>query len=224
MFSARGLIIGAAIAFGAPASAATLLTSAVGYAGPVLDLSSFGNDVQYTSIAAPILLPGGITVTADQTVSVIGRDPASGYGLAGNGQILSSTIVGTNAEDTVVTFRFTVPVSRFGLNLNYAPIDDVFPIIRAFDSNGTLLGSFDLSSLAPISTPLVLDAFAFRGIDGDGTGIDRFEMQGSYLVAAGQMTVTNTVPEPAAWLTMLTGFGILGSAMRVKARRALPAW
>lgn len=192
-----------------PAAAAALLTSDAGYTGPTLDLSGF--DAYYTFTAGPVSLPGGITFTSQTANSVIGN---GGYGLSGNGTSQFVNIIGTNDETSFITLTFDTPVAMFGAGFNYAPSDGNAPTIRAFDENDNLIAEYDLAALAPISTPGGLDEYRFRGIDGQGVGIARFEMGGSYIIAAGISNGGGAVPEPGAWALMIAGFGLAGGALR----------
>jgi hypothetical protein len=207
----------AAIALAAtslPATAASLLTSSAGYTGPSLDLSGYNAPALFT--AGPIALPGGITFSSTTPGSVVGR---VGYILLENGNAAFRPIVGLNANQVdSMQFTFATPVSQFGGDFNYAldggvPIFD-HPIISAYDVSNNLIGSYDLFALAPISTPNAIDGSAFRGIDGGGIGIARFTMSGSYIMIAGN------VPEPASWVMLIAGFGLVGGAMRRRAALA----
>ncbi|MEP3225720.1 MAG: PEPxxWA-CTERM sorting domain-containing protein [Parasphingorhabdus sp.] len=193
-----------------PGSAATLLTSAGGYTGPTLDIGSFaGNPFVFS--AGPFALPGGITYSASASNSVIG---AGSYGLDGNGVVTSDVdIIGTNNGTSIVTLTFDSVVSSFGGMVNYAPDNGDNATIAAFDINDNLIGSFDLTALAPISTPGAVNAFDFRGIDGDGVGIKSFTLSGDFLIIqAGGLAAA--VPEPATWAFMIFGFGAIGGALR----------
>jgi len=200
-----------------PASAATLLTSASGYTGPVLVLSAF--PACYTLTAGPVSLPGGITYSSDGN-SAIGKGGSSCfYGINDNGESKERLIIGTDSPTATVTLSFATPVSQFGGGFNYSLINGLpggaNPVISAFDVSNNLIASYDLFSLAPISTPGGLDEFRFRGIDGGGTGIASFTFSGAFIVIAG-------VPEPASWALLITGFGLVGAAMR--RRRAADAF
>src|SRR4029077_6125005 len=63
--------------------------------------------------------------------------------------------------------RFTFAaglVSAVGAFENYSPDNGGSPTIRVLDSNGNILEQYDLSMIAPISTPNGLNQGAFRGI------------------------------------------------------------
>lgn len=193
-------------------SAASLLTSSAGYTGPSLDLSAF--NASYTFTAGPVTLPGGITFASTSSNSLIGK---GGYGLQQNGQSVNALIIGTNSPTDTVTLTFDRAVATFGGGMNYSLLfgagtpDGNHPVISAYDASSTLIASYDIFALAPISTPGATDAFAFRGIDGGGTLIKSFALSGGYVIIAGG---TGAVPEPAAWALMVAGFGLVGVASR----------
>lgn len=202
-----------AAAISMPASAAALLTTDAGYAGPALDIGSF-TDQAFTFSSGPFALPGGITYSSTSSRSVIGT---GSYGLQSNGSTNTNTI-GTNSGNATVTLTFDNTVSSFGAFMNYSLIspgnvDGDNPVIAAFDVNDNLIGSYDLLALAPIITPGGFNAFEFRGIDGEGVGIKSFTLTGAFLIARADAAV-GAVPEPATWAFMIIGFGAIGGAMR----------
>lgn len=199
----------------APAGAASLLTSSGGYTGPILDLGVYGGQ-SYTYSAGPLSLPGGITYSAQSESSVLG---IGGYGLNANGVSENTDIIGTNTDTTFVTLEFDTAVAMFGGGFNYATADGngtplyAAVIIRAFDDDDMLIAEYDIGDLAPIATPNAVDAFAFRGIDGGGRLIKRFEFGGSYAIMAARGT-DSVVPEPGTWALMILGFGAAGAMLR----------
>jgi hypothetical protein len=206
-----------------PAAAASLMTSTAGYSGPTLDIGSIGQPF-YVFTAGPVALPGGITYTAASSNSVIG---SGGYVMNDNG-ISTDAIIGTNSGSSWIDLTFSAPVAMFGGGFNYARINGApvgnNPVISAFDSADNLIASFDLHALAPISTPGGLNAYAFRGIDGEGQMIKRFRMEGSYVImSATTLGEGGVVPEPATWAMMIAGFGLVGAAARRRRSSAATA-
>jgi hypothetical protein len=206
------------------ASATTLLTSNNGYAGPALMIPS--NMTGFVQTASRTRLPGGITFSSNFDGSGYGKVDPQGYDLAGNGSVGGALVFANQpfpvGPTATVTLTFDNPVASFGAFFNYGTdyegskqtfFDGIDPTISAYDENGGLIGTFDLADLAPIVTPNGSDAFAFRGIDGDGRLIKSFKFGGAAMVARAELGVSD-VPEPASWAMMLTGFFVLGATMR----------
>jgi hypothetical protein len=139
-----------------PTHAGTLLTTEVGYTGPILNLSSYANR-SYNDTFGPAPIPGGITFTSNNGGGNSGRGSILGqgsYGLRANGDIVSIPVyAGLDSGTGFMTFTFSSPISEFGAFMNYAPLSGDNPTIKAFDTANNLLDSFDLAALAPISTP-----------------------------------------------------------------------
>jgi hypothetical protein len=152
------MVLTAAVGAAFPVMAApTLVTTDVGYTGPQLDLTGFDNG-SYNFTFGPVSLPNGITFTAapggggnSGNGSVIGQ---GGYGLAGNGSFGgTATYIGVDSGTGYAEFTFASAVSSFGGYWNYAPGYGDAPTLSTYDGFGNQLSSFDLSALAPISTP-----------------------------------------------------------------------
>lgn len=193
-------------------AAVVLTTDASGYTGPVLDMTGFEGYYTFFDNTS-ITLADGTAVTAVGTGfqggSVAGT---GGYGFNGNGISFTTPIIGSNSDVGFVELTFTSLLSSFGGFFNYTdPLFGDNPFIAAYDSLGNLLGSFDLSVLAPISTPSGTDVFAFRGIESDATDIASIRFGGSYLAYAPQVAA---IPVPAALPLMLLALGGLGVAAR----------
>lgn len=208
-------------------AATTLITTDAGYAGPGLNLSAFANG-QYNFTFGPITVDG-YTFTAapggggnSGRGSVVGQ---GGYGLSSNGSFGGSAVYigvdsGTGYAQLV---RKAGPVKEIGFFMNYAPRVGDNATISALDINGNTFASYDLTQLAPISTPGGFNAFEFRGIRSDQTDIYGLRFGGNYILLTGTKNgIPNPgVPEPAAWAMMLAGFGLVGSAMRRRTKVAV---
>ncbi|HEU4968924.1 PEPxxWA-CTERM sorting domain-containing protein [Sphingomonas sp.] len=220
--AALGVAIALSIGATAPANAITnLLTSDVGYSGPGLNLSAFQNGNynftfgpitvdQYTFTAAP---GGGGNSGLG---SVVGQ---GSYGLNGNGSFGGDAVyIGVDSATGYAQLMLNGgPVSQLGFFMNYAapPFGDD-PTIWALDALGNPFASFDLATLAPISTPGGFNEFEFRGISSDSADIYGLRFGGSYILVTGTANgeVIGGVPEPATWAMFLLGFGAIGFTMR----------
>ena len=217
---------------GAPAPAAQLLTDGSGYAGPVINIGVVPDPGYYFTNAPQVF--GDITVSGDNMfeTTVYGQPT---YGFGDNGISINSIIIATGISNSSLFIDFASPVAVFGAGMNYVPgIDPVgfpFPVLRprisAYDSMGDLIASFNLEVRAPINTGGMTDVFAFRGIDGQGRGISRFVVTGSYIgimISGGTLMDPGpplpAVPEPGQWLLMLAGFGCVGIVARRRRAQA----
>lgn len=219
-------VIVAALAFScciglsAPAIGQTLTTSNAGYTGPGLDLSAYANG-NYNFTFGPEIV-GGYTFTAapggggnSGKGSVVGQ---GGYGLGSNGSFGGDAVyIGVDSRTGYDNLMLNSgPVSQLGFYMNYCPNcggDD--PTISALDSSGNPFESFDLATLAPISTPGGMNVFAFRGIADASADIYGLRFGGNYILVTGTANgETGAVPEPATWAMMLFGFGAIGFATR----------
>ena len=206
----------------------TLLTSDAGYTGPELELGPFA-DGQYNFTFGPESLPGGFTFVASPggsggypyggnsgEGSVIGQ---GSYGLAGNGSFGGDAVyIGVDSGTGYDQLQLSTPVSEIGFFFNYAPGFGADPTISTLDADHNVVDSYDLATLAPISTPGGFNDFAFRGIESTSDDIYGLQFGGSYLLASG--TATGVVvpisgaPEPGTWTLMILGVGLAGAAMR----------
>lgn len=218
----RGTFAAALLAAATSVQAApTLLTSEVGYTGPGLDLSAFANG-QYNFTFGPITVdqytftaaPGGGGNSGQG--SVVGQ---GSYGLSGNGSFGDDAVyIGVDSATGYAQLVLNGgPVSQIGFFMNYAsPPFGENPTISALDINGNPFASFDLSALAPISTPGGFNEFQFRGIADDTASIYGLRFGGSYILVTGTANgVPTAVPEPSTFaLAGLAGLGLVGVIRR----------
>lgn len=201
-------------------AATTLITTEAGYAGPGIDLSAFANG-SYNFTFGPIIVdnytftasPGGGGNSGQG--SVVGQ---GNYGLGDNGSFGGdATYIGV---DSGTGFAELInndgPTSEIGFFFNYAPGFGDNATIEALDINGDVFASYDLTALAPISTPGGMNEFEFRGIRSDVTDIYGLRFGGNFILLTGTAdgSVVNGVPEPTTWAFMIFGFGAIGGAMR----------
>jgi hypothetical protein len=130
-------------------------------------------------------------------------------------------LVGDDSGFTTITIALGGFYHTVGAFFNYAvqngnPAGSNAPMIYAIAADGlTVLESYNLATLAPISTAMAANAGAFRGISRPTADIAYFAFGGSYLAAAnlvtdssGAVPVSQT-PEPAAVALTAAGVAIL---------------
>jgi len=217
------------------AHAGSLITSDAAYTGPDLDLTGYDNG-SYNFTFGPVTV-GAFTFTASPggsggypfggnsgNGSVVGQ---GSYGLGANGSFGGDAVyIGVDSGTGYAQLLGTTAYSQMGFFFNYAPGFGDPPTISTLDAGGGVLQSFDLSVLAPISTPGGFNQFQFRGVVDDTADIYGLRIGGSYILASGTATgviVGPGVPEPATWALMIIGFGSAGVALRRRRRYALAA-
>ncbi|NJC09692.1 PEPxxWA-CTERM sorting domain-containing protein [Polymorphobacter fuscus] len=218
--------VAAVMASGATAS--TLVTTPGAYSGPTLNLSPYATG-DYNFTFGPVNVGPGLTFTAapggggnSGQGSVVGQ---GSYGLNANGSFGGSAVyIGVDSGTGYAQITFASAQTQFYGFWNYAPGIGNAPTLSTLDVSGNVLQSFDLSALAPISTPGGFNAFAFRGIE----GTDQFHgvrFGGSYilLAATADGDPVGGVPEPASWAMLITGFGLVGAAARRRRSVAVAA-
>lgn len=192
-----------------------LLTTDAGYSGPGLDLSAFENGNynftfgpitvdQYTFTGAPA--GGGNSGQG----SVVGQ---GGYGLGANGSFGGDAVyIGVDSGSGYAQLMLTGgPVSQLGFYMNYAPDVGDPATIEALDVNENPFASFDLTTLAPISTPSGFNQFEFRGIVDDTATIYGLRFGGNYILVTGTADGTvGAVPEPTSVALLAVGALVLG--------------
>lgn len=207
----------------APARAALITSNAlVPPPQKVVDFSQFtGNFTFIDGTSAPIQIGGlvgeDITFSAN-TFAVIGD---GNFGLGANGSFDSGRVgfTGLNAGTGSLIYSFnTTPVSSVAGFINYSPNTGPNTVISAFNG-ATLLESYDISTLAPISTPGATNDGAFRGITRATADITSFTVSNQFVVLD-NLTFSRAevvaAPEPETWAMMGIGLLILGIATRRK--------
>ncbi|MBV8145273.1 MAG: VPLPA-CTERM sorting domain-containing protein [Gammaproteobacteria bacterium] len=166
----------------------------------------------------PYNIGGGLTATGSPFVNVAGT-ANSGYGLNDNGT-WNQSWVATNGAG-VVTISLGGLYSFVGGLMNYAAVNGKpagvgDPVIQALAADGTtVLDTYDLGTLAPISTPGATNGSAFRGVSDPTADIAYLRFSGSYILAHTiEVGGNNVVPLPAAAWLLLSGLAGVGAFAR----------
>lgn len=176
---------------------------------------------------APSTTAGGFNISAPGGSSVWYGDTY--YGLIWNGNWQNFAWVGGECYSGSCTATIDLGglYSSVGGFMNYGMSDannpdrgsGGNPTISALAADGTtVLESYDLFTLAPITTASGVNAGAFRGISRSNADIAFFRISGSYLIQH-DITLTN-VPLPAAWQLLMIGFGGIAAISRRKSLSA----
>jgi MYXO-CTERM domain-containing protein len=154
-----------------------------------------------------VQLPGTATV-AGFDISFDGEvcyDYNNGWGIGSNGSWPTLSLIGDNSTTTAITIDLGGLYSSVVGFMNYSPTDGT-PVIAAIAADGTtVLESYDIAALAPISTPGGTDQGAYRGIVRPTADIRYFRFGGAF-TAFHDLTLDGgaaSVPEPSAWLLAL---------------------
>lgn len=221
-------ISGALVLTMASQANAGLITSAPG--GTVIDFSQYDTG-SYTRDSGPTDV--GVLVGETVTYTAVGSRPGFGggsYGLLANGSWTDPLGAGSGRDGFAfidnggisMTFTFVKALTSVGAFINYCPSCSPSPAtVEALDINGLVLETYNLETLAPISTPNQTDAGAFRGISrtqGDIFGL-RFANR---LVVADDLEFVfangSQVPVPAT--AALLALGLAGVGFKRKKSRA----
>lgn len=192
-----------------PASAATTLISAAPINGTTTTFTATGGN----SVAAGSIINLNGLLTSGTTSWYYGN---GGYGIQSNGSWSNFSYASTNSSTGTITFDLGSTFSSAGAFLNYSPATfDGTPFITALDSARNVVATYNLATLAPVSTPGAVNDGAFRGIQSDISNIRYLSLTGGYLLAH-SVTTANVaaVPEPATWAMMILGMGAIGYSMR----------
>lgn len=197
-----------------PSASADFVTSLGGFPAPdtLVDFNQFTRRVNGMGpVQVGTAVGENIIFTSTSASSFVGI--TTGYLLGANGSWEPSKgpSVGSNtAAPVTLAFRFNSgPVSSVGAFMNYNADNPQSLIIAALASDGSVLESYDISSLAPIITPGATDAGAFRGITRATADIAAFTLSDkAVLLDDLRFSRVAAVPEPSG--LVLLGSGAVG--------------
>jgi hypothetical protein len=127
---------------------------------------------------------GGFTITGNPSFSY-GSLGSLSYGLGTNGLWKTNSFVAGDFGTFIVTIDLGGLYGLVGGFMNYDPLGPhtTDATITALAADGTtVLATYDLETLAPISTPSATDGGAFRGIQLATNNIRYFQFSGDYLL------------------------------------------
>lgn len=232
----RFAIAAAAMCAMAPANAASFVFTTAS--------SSALSGAAGNSITLPAVSGITVTATAWSVAGIANTDlPTAGYlgrygsglgvtnGNEGNGATNNAHTIDNVGSYDFVRLVFSTAVRLTGLTLTGFDVDGAPASVDtdAWVSYGTGTNAFNTSAL--------WGGYITRGVDvasGNAASFSSANFSTVWLIAAARSSVERNdgfklgavnavvpqVPEPATWLTMILGFGMMGSALR---RRATPA-
>lgn len=200
--------VGTALACAAPANAAVLICLGGGCAGPNPASNVLFNDgVTGTSINAGLNgTPGTVNFSSIETLETIA-----------SGQARITAFDGVLNNPLTITYADGV-ISRLEFNINARTDGDVTFTFAGGDSDGVILGAYGIDSSG---------SNFFNTFNGTFRSVTMSFSNGATVDDLRQIRVTAAaaaVPEPATWALMLMGFGAIGASLRMRKKRAMPAF
>ena len=203
LFSLASLALSSGTAF-----SSTVLVTSDPHIGTTTTFTDTGNNG--FGNPGPTILDG-FSVTGNPQVTYGNAN----YNIGSNGQWNQSWIA-TNSIGSI-TFNLGGAYSFVGGLMNYGDYGGPDPTVTALGTDGaTVIGTYDLVTMAPISTPGAINGEAFRGIESSSANIGYFRLSGDFILAH-SIEVGGTaspVPEPSSLLLITSG--LLGAAGAVR--------
>ena len=149
-------------------------------------------------------------VATESTTGLVTRITTRDAGLAGMSQ---DYLAIANAATYTVSFLDPVAFFSFAFNIAASPGDNAFVTLNFVDGSETYNGV-----AAILGSPSTLPAFGRVSYDvGSGSRITSVTIGKTTGANTNRFVVENiaaAVPEPAAWLMMILGFGLVGGQLR----------
>jgi hypothetical protein len=209
------MLLSLALSTGTAFSSTVLLTSDPG-TGTTTTFTDTGNNG--FGNPGPVSLDG-FSVTGNPQVTW----GNAGYTIGNNG-FWNQSWIATNDGIGSITFNLGGAYSLVGGLMNYCPDpgcgSNANATITALGLDGvTVIGTYDLETMAAINTPGATNGDAFRGIESSSADIGYLELSGDFILAHSlEVGGASTVPEPSSLL--LIGTGLLGAVGVVRRKLA----
>ena len=197
------LVAAALCALSANANAAAIVSLPGGTPLPIPVQSA-------TFTTAPYVLAPGI-VASPAPGSTFTAGYTGGYGFSSNGDWTGTSMIGLDLPAGYFTINFANPIQAFLGELNWSTDNSsANATMDIFGASGLLesltLESAGVNAVAP----------GFHGFSRASNEITSVRFNNEYIGVRNISTVTGAIPEPATWMMMLMGFGLIGAAMRRK--------
>jgi hypothetical protein len=218
----RHIILTAAVAFAlaAPAHAISAVTSAGALgATDFIDWGQLGTNFTVVNSPAAVTSNGGDSATVSTAGGVFERrDQFTGW--AGN-FLPNEALLWTRLVGPDITITFANAVSGAGTQWQSNVFNGFGANLKAYDSANTLLGTVTRDGFSDFSNN---GSAIFLGVLSSSANISKIVLTLDYTSTGsrvGDFAINRVlfvgggvVPEPATWAMLITGFGLVGAAVR----------